>query len=268
MLYVGRAGDLRRRVGSYWGELRERAHLAPMVARIARVEALSCDSEHEAAWLERNLLERARPPWNRTSGTESPVYIRLERRGPRMVHEVCRGVSHFGPYLGGLKVRLATSALHRLLPVGYAADGLSGTAREMARVLGVDPCDRDALIAAAAAVLDREPAALAAFRRELERRRDAAAGVLSFELAARLQAEIAAVDWVSAEQKVTSAEPRDLDVHGFADGVAVRFEIRAGRLCGWRAYRARRARGPGPPAQWVGFATRNAELAARLLTPA
>ena len=61
-LYVGRAVSLRRRVLSYWGDLGDRGHLAPMVARIARVEAVICDSAHEAAWLERNLLQRRLPP--------------------------------------------------------------------------------------------------------------------------------------------------------------------------------------------------------------
>ena len=39
VLYIGRAISLRRRVLSYWGDLGDRGHLAPMVARIARVEA-------------------------------------------------------------------------------------------------------------------------------------------------------------------------------------------------------------------------------------
>jgi excinuclease UvrABC nuclease subunit len=39
VLYIGRAVILRRRVMSYWGELGDRAHLAPMVARIARLVA-------------------------------------------------------------------------------------------------------------------------------------------------------------------------------------------------------------------------------------
>ena len=65
-LYLGRATSLRRRVASYWGDLGDRAHLAAMVARIARVEAVPCASAHEAAWLERNLLERSKPPWNRS----------------------------------------------------------------------------------------------------------------------------------------------------------------------------------------------------------
>jgi excinuclease ABC subunit C len=40
-LYIGRATTLRNRVASYWSDLRERDHLAPMVARVARIEAVT-----------------------------------------------------------------------------------------------------------------------------------------------------------------------------------------------------------------------------------
>src|SRR5690349_18988751 len=110
VLYVGRAVDLRRRVGSYWRDLGDRQHLRAMVVRVARIEAVVCDSAHEAAWLERNLLERTLPPYNRTrGGQEVPVYLRLDGRpaapGVSVVHDVrpARGVTHFGPYLGGEK---------------------------------------------------------------------------------------------------------------------------------------------------------------------
>ena len=67
------AGSLRSRVASYWPELRERDHRVPTVARI---EAVSCDSSHEALGLERNLPEASLPPWNRTPrGQESAVFI-------------------------------------------------------------------------------------------------------------------------------------------------------------------------------------------------
>src|SRR5215469_10202567 len=76
-LFFGRAVNLRWRVRSFWSDLGGRQHLAPMVARIAAVEAVACASEHEAAWLERSLLERQLPPWNRTpGGQEVPVGIR------------------------------------------------------------------------------------------------------------------------------------------------------------------------------------------------
>jgi excinuclease ABC subunit C len=174
------------------------------------------------------------------------------------------GARHFGPYLGGRKVRDAVSGLGRVLPLGYAADRFTGSERELARVRGASPGARDGLVRAVTAVLDRDPAAVAALRAELTARRDAAAAGLAFEFAARLQAELQALDWITAEQKVTQAQPSDFDVCGWADGVLVRFEVRAGRLSGWsqRAFGA--APAPTRPSAWADFARRSAELAARL----
>ena len=114
-LYIGRASDLRRRVASYWGGLQDRPHLRRMVPQVARVEAVACDSAPEAAWLERNLLEQARPRWNRLrGGLEVPVWIVVDedrtRARLRIVHEGDPGlgdrVAH-GPHLGGTRARLA-----------------------------------------------------------------------------------------------------------------------------------------------------------------
>src|SRR5450631_3671221 len=119
VLYLGRAVDLRRRVASYWGDLGDRWHLTTMVPRIERVEAVVCDSAHEAAWLERNLLERRLPSWIRTRGEEVPVYVRVDGRprspGLAVVHHVepAVGVRHFGPYLGSVRARLAVAGLDR-----------------------------------------------------------------------------------------------------------------------------------------------------------
>ena len=41
VLYIGRATALRSRVASYWSDLRDRHHLAPMVTAVARIEAVS-----------------------------------------------------------------------------------------------------------------------------------------------------------------------------------------------------------------------------------
>ena len=273
VLYIGRAVSLRRRVLSYWGDLGDRAHLAPMVARIVRAEAVTCDSAHEAAWLERNLLEHRRPPWNRApGGQEAEVWIRLSAspRSPGLTVVRQPAPGDFGPYLGGQKVRDAVSGLGRVLPLGYAADGQAGTERDMARLRGASPAARAGLSRAIAAVLDRDQAAVSALCAELTARRDAAAAVLAFEFAGRLQAELQALDWVTGEQKVTGAQD-DADVCGWADGVLVRFEIRDGRMRDWRqrpcgAAAARRHLAGTPPG-WVAFARRSAELAARLRSP-
>ena len=119
--------------------------------------------------------------------------------------------------------------------------------------------ERGELTATLAAVLDRDPAAVASVRERLSARRDAAAAALAFEFAARLQGELEALAWVTAEQKVTRATPDDFDVCGWADGLLIRFTVRGGRLSGWtqRACaaaaappgrgRARRRSGPGSP---------------------
>ena len=265
-VYIGRASNLRRRVASYWGDLRGRPHLRRRVSRIARVEAVSCDSDHEAAWLERNLLEHARPPWNRTTGVESTVYIGLDRR-VEVRHEPGTAGLTFGPYLGGDKVRLAVSGLERALAVAYAGDGLGGFDREMARVRGVAPGSRPDLLAEAGAVLRRDRLAGERVWAALVERRDAAATALAFELAARIQDEIDALHWVTAEQKVTGAES-DVDIYGWHDGVLVSFQLRAGRVRAWTQRQceepAARVRVEATPAGWRTFADRNAVLAARL----
>lgn len=270
VLYIGRATQLRSRVGSYWGDLKGRGHLRRMVPRIARVEAVSCDSVHEAAWLERNLLERAKPRWNRIrGGTESAVCIRLTGdRGVALLHWPAPGdaAETFGPYLGGAQGRLAVSALDRVLPLRYTSERLDGGLRDLARIRGVDPSQRAGLRATITAVLRRDGPAVEGVRAKLVGLRDRAAANLAFELAARIQEEIEAIDWIAAEQKVTRLDPApEQDVYGWSGGLLVRFRVRGGRMDGWEQrvtsqQQARRYLELTPPG-WAEFAGRNAELA-------
>jgi excinuclease ABC subunit C len=276
VLYLGRTVSLRRRVPSYWGGLRDRRYLAGMMPHIAEVQAVACDSAHEAAWLERNLLRSGLPPWNRSpdGGSEAEVWIRLSEspRAPGLdvVHAWCPGdrAKYFGPYLGGQKVREAAAGLSRVLPLAYSAEKLAGAKRDLARVRGAGPADRAGLMRSVVAVLGRDPVAVGRVRAELGRRRDAAAARQSFEFAAKLQAEIEAIDWITAEQKVTRADATDVTVRGWADGVLVEFEIRGGRMSGWTqrhcAEEAARRHCGETPAEWTAFVVRNALLAASL----
>ncbi len=275
VLYIGRATGLRSRVGSYWSGLRGRDHLAPMVERIARIEAVSCDSVHEAAWLERNLLETALPRWNRTpGGQESAVYIRMSTRpsapGLSAVYHAqpATQVRYFGPYLGGLRVRQAITALHRILPLSYTKARLAGAERDMARHRGVVSADRGVLTGELTAILNREPAAVSWARDELGQLRDRATTELAYELAGQVHQEIAAVNWVTCAQRVTTMDNVSQTVSGWSGGLLVQFQIRGGRVRAWtqrastcsRAGRALEA----TPADWREFMRHNAELAASL----
>ena len=272
VLYIGRATHLRSRVSSYWGALHDRRHLRRMVPQIARVEAVACDSVHEAAWLERNLLERSKPRWNRIrGGLEVPVYILLDHDTPRitLAHRPAPGAEVFGPYLGGSQGRLAVSGLERILPLRYTVERLDGGLRDLARIRGVTAADRPAFLATITAALRRDVGATHGVRESLAQLRDKAASTLAFELAARIQQEIEALEWIGAEQKVTRLHPGDdHDVYGWAGGLLVRFRMRGGRLDGWEQRASTQAAAQRylalTPDGWSAFAGRNAELAREL----
>jgi excinuclease ABC subunit C len=271
VLYLGRATDLRARTASYFGPLGNRPHLSRMVHRVARVEAVACASVHEAAWLERHLLEDRLPRWNRTpGGQEVPLYLRVDRGpatpGLHLSHRPDRATH--GPFLGGVRTRLAVRALQKINPLPYAGEALTGAAREMAALHGVRPKDRDRLAQALTDVLDRRPEAVREVLGELTGRRDEASAALDFERAARVQEEIAAVEWLTSTQRAADPAAADCEIHGWSGGILVSFALRTGRLSGWRQ-RACGERAAGPhlsrtPSSWQQFAQRNAELAAAL----
>ena len=91
-------------------------------------------------------------------------------------------------------------------------------------------------------------------------------GNVAYETAQQIQAELAAVAWLVAPQRVTGCSPADFVVTGWTDGVLVRFAAHGGRLDTWqvehRATPPPRTATPGPV--WEEFAAVNAELAARL----
>ena len=273
-IYVGRATDLRHRVSSYWGDLGDRRHLRRMAPQVDRIEALPCDSVHEAAWLERNLLEASKPRWNRVrGGLEVPTYITLTCSATTarlaVVHAPGTGnIRTFGPYLGGTRSRLAVDGLDRALGLAYTGDRLGGFDRDMARVRGIAAPQRAERVDLAAAALAREPAAVAAVVRQLEKRRDDAAHGLAFEAAGRIQAEIAALGWLTAPQRVTVDGAPDADAAGWCDGVLVALAVRGGRLNRWRqrtcALPAARPLLDATPPDWAEVARRAAHLAAAL----
>jgi excinuclease ABC subunit C len=194
-LYIGRAGDLRRRVASYWGDLRGRSHLRRMVPQIVAIEALACASEHEAAWVERMLLEQRKPRWNRVAGgLENPVFVRMDTAASaiRVTHEVieAEGVSCYGPFLGGTATRMAVAAIGRVYPLTYTRSRLTGTERDLARLHGVGADDAAELIREIDLVLRGDATAVASARGLLVARRDEAACRELYELASRINDEV------------------------------------------------------------------------------
>lgn len=265
-LYIGRAGNLRRRVSSYWGGLRDRPRLRRMVPQIVGIEALVCASEHEAAWVERMLLERRMPRWNRVAGgLENPVYVRLDTATPSIavVHERVEtsGVRWHGPYLGGGATRLAVAALERAYPLAYTRAAMTGTERDLARLHGVGAGDAEGLVSQIDLVLLRDPTAVGAARNLLLSLRDEASRSELYERAARIQEELAGLEWVVSPVRVLGTA--DLDLRASVHGHRVSMTLRDGRLRAWDQAPAT-ADELVAPAEWHDFLQRNAALAAML----
>src|SRR5690606_41373896 len=64
LLYVGKARDLRARLGSYFASNVSSAKTRALVARIAAIENTVTHSEAEALLLEQTLIKEHRPPYN------------------------------------------------------------------------------------------------------------------------------------------------------------------------------------------------------------
>jgi len=116
-LYVGKAGDLRTRVRSYFGARRQPPRIEGALAALARIDSAPTGSELEAALFELDLIRRWRPPGNvRDKRPDKAVYLRLglSEHAPGVgVREVVRddGAVYAGPFPSRRRAAEAAEAL-------------------------------------------------------------------------------------------------------------------------------------------------------------
>ncbi len=116
-LYVGKAGDLRTRVRSYFGPRRQPPRVEGALAALARIDSAPTGSELEAALCELDLIRRWRPPGNvRDKRPDRAVYLRLgiAEHAPALgVREVVRddGAVYAGPFPSRRRASEAAEAL-------------------------------------------------------------------------------------------------------------------------------------------------------------
>ena len=113
VLYVGKARDLRARLGSYFQSRRQRPSVEAALDQVERIEWRLTGSELAAALEEVRLIRELRPPANaRTPTPESYVYLHL--RGTRVV--LSRAPSRYGPLRGRAEAQRAARALRGCTP--------------------------------------------------------------------------------------------------------------------------------------------------------
>ncbi len=148
-LYVGKAGNLRRRVRSYFGPGGRHSRLiGRALEQLEVIEHETCGSEFAALLREDRLIKELRPPCNRRGTGGAGRYLKLTASSPSPRLYVVPGVrpdagSYFGPVRSQRLAREAVACLRELYPIS-----------------GPDPDARARAVGALAGVLGGEPAAL------------------------------------------------------------------------------------------------------------
>ena len=146
VLYVGKAGDLRHRLGAYINRpLGYTRQMEGLVETVDSVEALPVDTELEALLLEARLIRKHRPPFNVQRRVHlAPAFIRIDTSEPfprlqaRALLKV-DGALYFGPFRSGSQLRRTLGLLRRLLPLRTCARALGKPRR---RPQARPPCTR------------------------------------------------------------------------------------------------------------------------------
>jgi excinuclease ABC subunit C len=225
LLYVGKAGNLKKRVGSYFLKPRMEPRIAAMVAQIARVEITVTRTEGEALLLESQLIKSLKPRYNillRDDKSYPYIYLSGGEDYPRLAfHRGARNLPgrYFGPYPSTYAVRESLSLMQKLFKVRQCEDSyfrnrsrpclqhqIGRCTAPCVQLIGVEDY-RDDVRHAEMFLEGRSNAVID----ELAEAMEQASGSLQFERAAKLRDQVAALRQLQAQHHVHGASA-DMDV--------------------------------------------------------
>jgi excinuclease ABC subunit C len=128
VLYIGKAGNLRKRLGSYFREGALSRKTQALMEQIADIRVTVTHTEGEALLLESNLIKQLRPRYNvllRDDKSYPYIYLSSDQEFPRLtLHRGARRGSgrYFGPYPSAGAVRESLQLLQKLFRVRQCED--------------------------------------------------------------------------------------------------------------------------------------------------
>ncbi|AGG88756.1 excinuclease ABC subunit UvrC [Rhodanobacter denitrificans] len=236
LLYVGKAGNLKKRVGSYFLKPRMEPRIAAMVAQIARVEITVTRTEGEALLLESQLIKSLKPRYNillRDDKSYPYIYLSTGEDYPRLAfHRGAKNLPgrYFGPYPSVYAVRESLNLMQKLFKVRQCEDSYFRNRTRPCLLYQIGRCSAPCvgLISVEDYRNDVRHAEMFLEGRsnavidELAEAMEQASKALQFERAAKLRDQVAALRQLQAQNHVQGASA-DMDV------IACRIE--AGMAC-------------------------------------
>lgn len=128
LLYVGKARNLRNRVGSYFRASGLTEKTMALVARIRDIQVTVTSTEVDALLLEHNLIKSHQPPYNillKDDKSYPYIYLSSKDRFPRLaLHRGAkrRKGQYFGPYPSAGAVRESLHFLQKVFKVRQCED--------------------------------------------------------------------------------------------------------------------------------------------------
>jgi len=224
VLYVGKARNLRKRVGSYFARRGQSLRTQVMLEQVTSIEVTVTHTEIEALLLENNLIKNLKPRYNiQLRDDKSYPYIYLsDQPFPRL--GFYRGSRkekgrYFGPYPSASSVRESLGLLQKVFPVRQCEDSVFRNRSRPCLQYQIKRCtapcvgyvtEQEYAEDVRHAVLFLEGQSEAVLK-EMIKRMDAASAALDFETAARYRDRIAALRLIQERQAV-SGDAGDADV--------------------------------------------------------
>src|SRR3546814_15954204 len=108
VLYVGKAGALKKRVASYFSNAPKNTRTMAMLAQVARMDVTVTRSDAEALLLENQLIKSLKPRYNVLLRDDNsyPYVLPTQEPWPRTgLHRGARSTPgrYFGPYPSGVR---------------------------------------------------------------------------------------------------------------------------------------------------------------------
>lgn len=253
LLYVGKARNLKNRVGSYFRASGLTEKTMALVARIRDIQVTVTSTEVDALLLEHNLIKTQQPPYNillRDDKSYPYIFLSSEDKFPRL--SLHRGAKrkkgqYFGPYPGAGAVRESLHFLQKVFKVRQCEDSYFKNRSRPCLQHQIDRCTAPCVDLVSKEEYDAQVESTTLFLRGKSRQlmvrladdMEAAAAQLAYEKAAVYRDQLSQLQHVQASQGIEGVTG-DLDILAAAVAggracVQVLF-VRGARVLGSKTY--------------------------------